>query len=59
MRASEEQVQMEIRIGTPFVKLTFDKLGTQKTKTWLKVIWKNMESLEIELLCSDLPLLPL
>ena len=54
MRSLEEHVQMEIIMGTPFVQLPFDKLGMWITETWLKIMWKNKGSLELELLWSDL-----
>ena len=28
MRASEEQVQIEIGMGKPFIQITFEKFGT-------------------------------
>ena len=41
---------MEILRGTPFVQLIFEKLGKWTTKTWLKMMRKNLGSIEIELL---------
>ena len=57
MRTSEEKIQVEVEMGTPFVKINFKKLGTWTTETWLKMMCKNLGSLEIELLRRDLPLL--
>ena len=48
---------MEIGMGIPFVQLIFVKFGTWTTKTWLKTMWKNRGSLEIELILRDLPYL--
>ena len=59
MRASAEQIQIKIGMGTPFVQLPSEKFGTWTTKTWLKMMWKNLGRLEIELLWSDLPSLTL
>ena len=59
MRYSVEQVQMDIGMGTPFLRLHFDKFGTWTTKTCFKATWKNMGSLEIELLWRSLPSIPL
>ena len=59
MRSSEEQFQMKIGMGTPFVQLPFEKFGTWRTETWLKMMWKNLGGLDIELLWIDLPYLPL
>ena len=47
IRASAEQVQMEIVMGTPFVQLPFQKLVTWTTKTWLNMMCKNLGSLDI------------
>ena len=59
MRASTEKVQTEIGMGTPFVKLPFEKFGTFTNQKLLKIMWKNLGSLEKELLWRDLPSLPL
>ena len=59
MSALEEQVQMEIGMVTPFVELPFEKFGMCTNKTWLKMMWKNLGGLDIELLWIDLPYLPL
>ena len=58
-RASAEQVQMEIVMGTSFVQLNFEKFGTCTTETWLKMMWNNLRILEIELLWSEPLSLPL
>ena len=50
IRASAEQVQIEIGIGTSFVQLPFEKFDTCTNETWLKMMWKNLGILEIELL---------
>ena len=55
MRDSAEKVQMGIGMGTPFVQITFNKLGTWTTKTRLNMMRKNLGSLEIKLLRLDLP----
>ena len=59
MRASEEQVHMEIVMGISFVQLSFEKFGMWTIKTWLEKMWNNLGILEIELLWSDLPSLTL
>ena len=50
---------MEIGMGIPFIKLHFTEFGTWTTETWLKVMWKNLSSLEIELIWNELPSLTL
>ena len=59
MSALEEQVQMEIGMVTPFVELPFEKFGMCTNKTWLKMMWKNLGSLDIELLWYELTSLKL
>ena len=59
IRALAEQVQMEMEIGTSFVQLPFEKFDTCTNETWLKMMWKNLGSLDIELLWSYIPYLPL
>ena len=44
-------------MGTSFVQLPFKKFGTWKTKTWLNMMWKNLGSMDIELLWHDIPFL--
>ena len=50
---------MEIVMGKTFVQLTLDNFGTWTTGTWLKMMWKNLGILEIELLRRDIPSLTL
>ena len=59
IRDLSEKVHTEIGMGTPFVKIPFEKFGTWTTETWLKMMWKNLWRLDIELLWSYLPYLPI
>ena len=57
MISSAEQVHMETGMGIPFIQLNFENFGKWTTKICLKTTRKNLGSLEIELLWSDLPYL--
>ena len=59
MRASAEQLQLEVGHGTPALELSYDQFGGIATECWLKSLWKGISHFRAKIRWRHCPPLPL
>ena len=59
MRASAEQLQLEVGYGTPALHLDFEKFAGFTTDCWLKSLWRGLSHFRIQVSWRKFPALPL
>ena len=59
LRASAEQIQLELGLGTQFFELSYHAYEGVTTDCWLKSLWRGLTKFRVKVRCSHLPDLPL
>ena len=59
MRASTEQLQLEVGVGAQFLRLSYSKIAYLATECWLKCLWEGVARYKVKVECYNLPSPPL